>query len=246
MAASMNCKRSNGRFVWARSSANRCATRRIVRCSPGERRGWTLWFARRRTPATNSSIASDSSPCGSPARAPLSVASLVRLSQSARLVTDMCDSFLVLWSYSGGGAERRGLEDQLSRRRRVDDGDCMRCAGDLDRAMGAGTPGHEVLEGDRDGAVLLAEDEPRRVRPPERPVAGRRAERLLRDRSLRGRHPCGLRRRHVRGELMVEAVEPDRKVGGAVAAEHGLERLAEGAAGEHGSERDAALAGLGR
>src|SRR5205823_1764372 len=79
----------------------------------------------------------------------------------------MCDSFGSLRSGSGGGAQRRGLKDQLSRRPGMGNGDGVRGARDLDRAVGARAQGHVVLEGDRDVAVLLAEHEPRRALAPK-------------------------------------------------------------------------------
>src|SRR3954451_23982704 len=206
MTASMNGRRSNGRSVCSRSSANRWATRRIVRASLGARRGSTVWWARRSTPAMNWSIASGAPP------------SSTSVAISGLSVTGMGDSFGSLRSDSGGGAQRRGLKDQLSRRPGMGNGDGVRGARDLDRAVGARAQGHVVLEGGGDVAVLLAEHEPRRALAPERALAGRRAEGLLRDRPLRGGHPSGLRRRHVRGELVAEPVNPDRKVGRAVAA----------------------------
>jgi hypothetical protein len=72
------------------------------------------------------------------------------------------------------------------------------------------------------------------------------AEGLLRDRPLRDGHLGGLHRRHVRGELGVEAVDADPKVGRAVAPRDGLQRRAERAAREHPGQGDAALAGRGR
>ena len=136
-----------------------------------------------------------------------------------------------------------GLEDQVSRRAGVGDGDRVRRAGDLDRAASVGALGHVVLELLGDVAVLLAEDEPGGNVLPQRALAGRLDERLLRDRPLRGGHPRGLRRRHVGAELLVEALLDDRQVGRAVAARDGLQRVAERAAGEDRRQLEAALAG---
>ncbi len=70
------------------------------------------------------------------------------------------------------------------RRVGMGDGDRVRGARDLDRAACVGTLGHEALEGRGDVAVLLADEEPRRQLAPQRPLARRFGERLLRRGSM--------------------------------------------------------------
>ena len=98
------------------------------------------------------------------------------------------------------------------------DGDGVRCAGDLDRAVGAGALGHVVLDRLGDVAVLLAEDEPRRqLLHSGRSPDGSTSASWVTGRCVGG-HPRRLRRRDVRAELLVEALLDDRQVGRAVAA----------------------------
>ena len=80
---------------------------------------------------------------------------------------------------------------------------------------------------------------------PQRLLAGRFGERLLRRRALRDGHQCGLRRGDVLAEDVVEAVRSDVKVGRSVAPRHRPRRLlAEHAAREHARELEAVLTGL--
>src|SRR3954452_244085 len=101
--------------------------------------------------------------------------------------------------------------------------DRVRRARDLERPVGAGALGHEVLDGLGDVAVVLAEDKPRRLLLPQRVIAGGLDERLLGGRPLRGTHPPRARRWDIRGELLVEALLNDRQVVRAVAARYGLQ-----------------------
>ena len=139
----------------------------------------------------------------------------------------------------------RGVEDQLGGGAGVGDGDGVRRAWDLDGAVRVGALGHVVLERPGDVAVLLAEDEPRRDLLPQRAVAGR-LEQRLRGRPPRRRHPCGLRLREVRAELLVEALRDDRQVGRAVAARDRLQRGAEVLPGKRIERSKARLPGVQR
>jgi hypothetical protein len=56
--------------------------------------------------------------------------------------------------------------------------------------------------------------------------------------NLRLGHSCGLRRRKVRAELVVEPVGRDEEVGRSVAAWNWSQRLAKRAAWEHAHERE--------
>ena len=105
----------------------------------------------------------------------------------------------------------------------------VRRARDLDRPVRAGALGHVVLELLRDVAVLLAEDEPRRQLLPQRPRAGRLDERLLGDRPLRDGHPRGRSAGTSAQNCAWKRSCTIRSVG-AVAARHGLQRVAERAA----------------
>ena len=111
------------------------------------------------------------------------------------------------------------------------------------RAVRARPLGHEVVQGGRDDAVLLAVHEPGRQALPQRTVARWLCQRLLRGRPLGRSHQGGLLGVDVLHEDLVEPLGQDRQIGQPVVPLDDLQGvLAEHAAGEHRREPEAVLA----